>query len=76
MGKQISLDRWIKLTIREDCGKGVIKDKMILRRDGSGAWVKDQMDSGGMERTNPLIDAVFAPHGPFWNLFGVLEARI
>ena len=41
-----------------------------------GGWIKDQMDSGGIERTNPQIDAAFAPHEPFWNLFEVLDTRI
>ena len=41
MGKQISPDGRIKLTIRNNSGKGVIEDKMVLGSDGSGGWVKD-----------------------------------
>ena len=76
MGKQISPDGWIKLTIRKGSGEGVIKDKMVLRSDGSRGWVKDQMNSGGVKGTNPQIDTSVAPHGPFWNLLGILETRI
>ena len=53
MGKQISPDGGIKLTIQKDSGKGVIKDKMVLRSDGSCGWVEDQMDSRRVKRINP-----------------------
>ena len=73
---QISPNGGIKLAIREDCGKCVIKNKMVLMSDGSGGWIEDQVDSGEMEGANTQIYTAFAPHEPFQNLFGILESRI
>ena len=76
MGKQISPDGRIKLTIRKDSGKGVIKDKIVLGSDGSSGLVKDRMNSREMKRTNSQIDTMLAPHGPLRDLLGILETQV
>ena len=67
------LDIRIKLTIRVNSGKSVIKDEIKLRRNLTSFNIENHMNSRGMDFANTEIDGTTTSSSPFRDFLPILE---